>query len=344
MLPATRVATMGVFAGVSDQLALRAQMAGLSPSSPVGLWLRNQDSDQTRETYLRAVLAFADWLGSQRLRANIADATFEDLLSYKEHLTARELKAGTVEGHLRRLASLYSFLVDRGEIARSPARGLKLPKVRDERMKRAWASEEVWAFLAAIGKSSQDTSLLTLRDRALFGLMFRNGLRVSELAGANVGDLCIKMGHAILEIRGKGGHQGDAVLIERTFNAIRDYLAARDIAAGAVLESRDGPWRDAPLFLAIHGGGWRPSVKEPGRLSRFSINARMIAIGTAAGISRDILYPHAGRHTFASHLAALGIPLPQIQVATRHANIQTLMGYVHVQDAIINNAAKRIDF
>jgi site-specific recombinase XerD len=326
-----------------DTLATRAASTGLSADGPVGLWLRNLESVQSQDSYLRRVLSFGEWLGRERLRRDVTTATFEDILAYREYLEGLGRKVSTVQNHLRTLSSLYSFLVARGVLAAHPMTALKIPSETDETTKRAWTMEEFGAFMHIIPKDT----VLGLRDRALFGLLFRNGPRVSEVVGANVGDLAVKSGHAVLEVRGKGRKRGDMVLVERTLRPIAEYLEARGIHAGAVLKTEAGAsdWRALPLFLASDGAG-RPRQDggrkdDTGRMSRKTVNARMHAYGLQAGIDPAILHPHAARHTFASVLAEQGVPLHQIQVATRHASLAALQKYLHQQERILNNAAKR---
>ena len=60
-----------------------------------------------------------------------------------------------------------------------------------------------------------------------------------------------------------------------------------------------------------------------------ALSARMRAASQAAGITKKATC-HILRHSFATHLAAAGVPLHQIQAYLGHAHIETTMVYGHL--------------
>ncbi len=74
--------------------------------------------------------------------------------------------------------------------------------------------------------------------------------------------------------------------------------------------------------------------KQPFNTKR--LNRRLAAIRKKAGM-RKVGW-HMLRHTFASHLAMKGVPLPTVQALLGHANITTTMRYAHVAPSTLRTA------
>ncbi|OGG55925.1 MAG: hypothetical protein A3F84_09845 [Candidatus Handelsmanbacteria bacterium RIFCSPLOWO2_12_FULL_64_10] len=88
---------------------------------------------------------------------------------------------------------------------------------------------------------SQPTSLLrtSLRDRALFSLLYRSGLRVGEALSLDVADVNLEGG--TFRVVGKGNAERVGYLSEETRPLLRRYLRSRgNPQAGPLFESREG--------------------------------------------------------------------------------------------------------
>lgn len=59
-------------------------------------------------------------------------------------------------------------------------------------------------------------------------------------------------------------------------------------------------------------------------------------VSNAAGIGN--IGWHTLRHTFASHLAVRGVPVPVVQALLGHASISTTMRYAHVAPSALRSA------
>jgi site-specific recombinase XerD len=53
---------------------------------------------------------------------------------------------------------------------------------------------------------------------------------------------------------------------------------------------------------------------------------------------------HDFRHTFASHLAMAGVPLPTLQKLLGHRDIQTVMIYAHLSPSHIHQSVEALPF
>jgi site-specific recombinase XerD len=147
---------------------------------------------------------------------------------------------------------------------------------------------------------------IRLRDQAVLELLYGSGLRVSELCGLSETD--VDLGHGWALVWGKGGKQRRSPLSENAVLAL-------------------GLWLD----------GGRPSMEvETSPKDALFLNNRGARLGP-----RDVrrilerrsptpTYPHALRHSFATHLLDGGADLRVVQELLGHASVRTTQVYTHV--------------
>jgi integrase/recombinase XerC len=152
----------------------------------------------------------------------------------------------------------------------------------------------------------------TLRDSAIIEVLYGAGLRVSELVSLNMDSVDLKAGTA--DVRGKGGKERIAPLGRKAVHALKAYLEVRGdiVRKGAEPDGR-------AMFLSRRGG----------RLTSRSVERMVHQRGLVAG-ARQNLYPHALRHSFATHLLDSGADLRAIQELLGHASLSTTQKYTHV--------------
>lgn len=148
-------------------------------------------------------------------------------------------------------------------------------------------------------------SIQTLRDRVLFDVIYRHGLRRSEAANLRVSD--IDLNEATINIRRlKGSRSGVYRLHPTSLRLLRSYLRDRD---------SDNPF----LF--------------PGRLPGTHITAQAIyhacrKYARAAKASRS--NPHAFRHACGIGLLDSGLDLVDVADHLGHRSLATAMRYAAV--------------
>lgn len=183
-----------------------------------------------------------------------------------------------------------------------PRKKRKLPKII--------SATEARRLLAAAAEGRGDVGL---RDEAMLTLLYRAGLRVSEVVAIKPGDLDSEGVIRLYDAKGGDGtayFDGEAVwpLIER-------WLAIR--------RSWVGPDYDGPLFCKQTGD--KITVRYIQRLVK--------RLKSDVGIPEDRkLTPHVLRHTFATELIEEGMPITEVQSAMRHAHLATTAIYLHVRD------------
>ncbi len=247
---------------------------------------------------LRGFLAF---LGTQGTGEDPASADAFLIRSYLAFLSRRGLSKRSIQRHLSTLRAFYRHLIRTGGAERDPAAAVPLPKA-EKRLPKALTSREVAALLEAGGG---DASWRSLRDRAIFELLYASGLRVSELTSLNLEDL--QYSSRFLRVRGKGGKERIVPFGAMAEEAIRAYTARRPASPTAA--------------LFVNRGG--------GRLTSRSVH-RAVLRQVAAVLTEQGVSPHTFRHTFATHLLEAGADLRVIQELLGHASLATTQIYTHV--------------
>lgn len=212
----------------------------------------------------------------------------------------------TINRTLAAIRHFHKFCVREGYATSNPAalvdgpgRGLQLPKAIDEEA------------VAKIIEAASGDSPRELRDRAMLELLYGAGLRVSELVGLDIDD--IDLDERTLRCLGKGSKERVVPLGRPGADAVRRYLRT---GRGELASAKGST---AALFL---GTGGR-------RLSRQSA-WRCVKRYAALVNPNTRVFPHALRHSYATHLVARGADVRVVQEALGHARLSTTQVYTLV--------------
>jgi site-specific recombinase XerD len=229
----------------------------------------------------------------------------EDLSGVTRRVTRRFLAHLDTRGYARRsvarkASAVRAFFADaarRGVVATNPVAGLASPK-RPHTLARAIPSGALGTMLDGVDSSDP----IGLRDRALLEMLYATGLRVSELASLHVGDVG---GGDFLTVDGKGGRQRAVPVSRPARRALDAYLdRGRPAMAGA----------DAAGALWVGARGGPLDTRGIRRVARNRL-------GT---------FPHALRHSFATHLLEGGADLRAVQELLGHIELATTQLYTSV--------------
>jgi integrase/recombinase XerD len=214
--------------------------------------------------------------------------------------------SSTINRYLAAIRHFHRFCVREGfartnpaALVDGPSRGLSLPKALDE------------AYVAQMLEAASGGTARELRDRAMLELLYGAGLRVSELVGLDVDEVDLE--DRTVRCIGKGDKERIVPIGSEAVDAIRRYLreGRRELASAAA--------STAALFLNTRGG----------RISRQS--AWALVKRYASLIDPDArVFPHALRHSFATHLMARGADVRAVQEALGHARLSTTQVYTLV--------------
>jgi integrase/recombinase XerC len=207
---------------------------------------------------------------------------------------------------LSTLRSFFRYLIKTGVIDANPAEGVLTPK-REKTLPVYLSVDAIFRLLDSI----ETDSLLAARNRAFFETLYSSGIRVSELAGLDVGDL--DAAGSALRVLGKGGKQRVVPIGRKAQLSIADYRERLRAETGIGMD------RNGPLFLN--------RMRE--RITPRSIARILKKLAAACGIATPVS-PHTLRHTFATHLLDAGADLRSVQELLGHKNLSTTQKYTHV--------------
>ncbi len=200
------------------------------------------------------------------------------------------------------LRSFIKFLRSNGVLKGNPVFGVPLPK-SSRPLPKFLTETEIGNLLSTpegYDRKQQN------RDRAVLELIYSSGLRRSEVALLNVGDVDYLAG--TVRVFGKGSKERIVPVGLGALKCLRDYLKDR-------VHTEDS----APLFINSRG-------------TRLSDSGVVFVL--ARWIKRTSLLkkitPHTLRHSFATHLMNNGCDIRTVQEMLGHASLQTTQIYTHV--------------
>ncbi len=242
----------------------------------------------------------------------VAQADVSDFLaSLREGSPGRRpLSATSAARTIVAVRGLHRFLALEGEVPADPAVDVTPPRP-PSRLPKAIPVEDVERLLAA---ASLGDTAVSLRDRALFEVLYGAGARISEAVGLDVDDLDLDdPGQGSVRLLGKGGKERLVPVGRYAREAVLAYLVRG--RPELATRGRGGP----AVFLNQRGS----------RLSRQSAWAALQASAQRAGLSGH-LSPHTLRHSFATHLLDGGADVRVVQELLGHASVTTTQIYTMV--------------
>jgi site-specific recombinase XerD len=165
-------------------------------------------------------------------------------------------------------------------------------------------SEEVAAL---IGQCSTKAPT-GVRNRAMIWLLYRSGLRVSELVAIRPADVKLSE-HSIRLLGTKSGNPQTRGFHPSADDALMRWMDKR----------REYGFRNGPLFCTLDGGPIHPQYVR-NLLKR-------LADDKHAGLGRRV-HPHALRHTYADELRRAGVDVVTISKLLGHSSIAVTARYL----------------
>ena len=252
-------------------------------------------SENTLQAYRRDLAQFFDYCA----RSGLEDVRDVERRHARRYLAFLDTRGYSRTSIIRKASASRAFYNDagrRGDVDANPFEDVaRLRKARS--LPHALASRTV-----INGIESIDTSTAVgLRDRAIIDTLYSTGLRISELASLSVDEV----GLDLLTVEGKGRKVRQVPIgrpaqesISRYFENGRGALATADAERALWVGVRGGP---------LDSRGIRRVVKK--RLATF---------------------PHALRHSFATHLLEGGADLRTVQDLLGHTDLATTQIYTAV--------------
>jgi len=248
------------------------------------------------KNYLNIIKHFVVWVD-----VPVEDAAHLTISHYIDHLMRKRLAPKTVNCHVNGIRQFYHYLREEEGVAiANPVRRSHIQKM-SRPLPRHLRDEQVEDFFKVVKG---------YRDKAMFMLMLRCGLRVEEVANLTMGVVDVKR-RTILVEDGKGSKDRIVYMSNDVLQALAAYLRVRP-ASGA-----------RKIFLAEKG----PCTGKP--ISIRGIQRRMECYARKAKIKVSC---HHLRHTMATQMLNADADLSTIQDLLGHSNVKTTQRYCRVSN------------
>ena len=253
-------------------------------------------SGHTTAAYGRDLAQFLEFCDRLEIR-DVADIDRHAVRRFQAQLVSRGYASSSIARKVSAVRSFFADAVRRELVVVDPTVDLP-PRRRPFRLPRAVPARALADLLDRVdGDSPTD-----LRDRAMLETLYGTGLRVSELAALRIRDVA---GVDLIRVLGKGAKERVVPLAGEARRSLDRYLFSGRPSLRADAS-------DDHVWLGVRGG------PLGARGVRRVVRARL---GT---------FPHALRHSFATHLLERGADLRTVQELLGHVELATTQTYTAV--------------
>lgn len=289
-------------------------MSQVSDTSPIDtsvkaflryLETERQLSPNTVLGYRRDLEKFAGFLVTEDIPAQSVQTHH-----IRQYVAGQHRKGASGKSLQRALSAIrmyYQYMIRQGHTRSNPALGVATPKT-PKKLPKTLDTDQVTQLLSSGVKDWH-----RLRDHAILELFYSSGLRLTELAQADINKIDLEAG--TIRVVGKGNKARLVPVGSIAITAIKTWLDVR-----ADLPNKQRTIEDPEALF----------VSELGRrLSQRSIQLRVKKWAAEKGIPGN-LHPHMLRHSFASHLLESSQDLRAVQELLGHSDISTTQIYTHL--------------
>jgi len=196
------------------------------------------NNDHTSKAYLNAAKRFAAWCELRGI-SELADVQAFHVAAFRKDLQA-EFSPPTVKQHLAALRMLFDWLVTGQILEVNPAHAVRGPKYVVKTGKTpVLNAKEARGLL----DSTDASSLVELRDRALIGLMVYSFARVNAALQMKVSDYFVQGRRGWIRLHEKGGKEHAVPCHHNLERFLDEYITAAGIVGDA----------GGPLFRTFKG-------------------------------------------------------------------------------------------
>ncbi len=252
---------------------------------------RRNYSDHTVKNYLHRLKLFLEWLAVPVEKASSLEVKY-----YIDFLLEKQLEAHSINSHISSIRGFYNFLLNEKDVRLSNPVTTGMALREPHPLPRHLKDVDVEFFLKSVKKS---------RDKAIFMLMLRCGLRVEEVANLTL-DAIDYQRSQIMVLRGKGSKDRIVYISDDSAEALAAYLNVRP------------PVREQKVFLVEKGIYRRQPISVRGIQKRIEYYSKKYGVSVSC---------HQLRHTMATQLLNADADLVSIQGILGHSRIKTTQRY-----------------
>ncbi len=216
--------------------------------------------------------------------------------SYIKNLSIKGYSNSTINRKISSLKSFEKWLYEMNKIHTIHSKKIKYLKM-PQTLPEVLSSSYINQLIDELETSTDED----IRDKAIIELLYSSGLRVSELVNLDLEDF---NDNEIIKVSGKGKKERVVPLNSKAINAIQVWKN----------NSRSNIAHTSEKSLFVGRRGSRIDVRQ---VRRIVLNK----LGT---------YPHAVRHSFATHLLEGGADIRIVQELLGHEDPNTTQIYTHI--------------
>lgn len=259
---------------------------------------RSNHKPRTIDSSFTSITFFLDFYGKSG-KKELKEIERSDLEAFIEREQDRGMNISTVRTRMASIVAFLHFLLEQNLIPATVFKKrirLKLP----DTLPRAMNPQDLKKLLSTIDHT---------RDRALFFLLLRTGMRIGEALGLTMNDVDLKERKVNL-FQGEKNDMGRVV-----------YLSNDAVFC----LKRWFTWRDPEKVFIFYGKGAAPMCYSTAR-------TRFVKYLQEAGLTHKGYTVHCLRHTYASELLNAGMRLEVLQHLMGHKDIEMTRRYARLTD------------
>ena len=257
---------------------------------------RRNCAPNTVKNYLNLIRHFVIWVD-----VPVGEVTHTTVSGYIDHLMKKRMAPKTVNCHLDGISQFYHYLKEEEELAiANPVKKSHHQKM-SRPLPRHLKDDQVSALFNQVKEP---------RDRAMFILILRCGLRVEEVANLTRGVIDVKR-RTILVEDGKGGKDRVVYMSQDALQSLAAYLRVRPAS------------RSRKIFLAQKGTYTGHPISIRGIQKRMEYYAHKANLKVSC---------HHLRHTMATQMLNADADLCTIQDLLGHSNVKTTQRYCRISN------------
>jgi len=257
---------------------------------------RRNCAPNTVKNYLNMIKHFVVWVD-----VPVEEVTHTTVSRYIDYLMKKRLAPKTVNCHLDGIRQFYHYLKEEeGMAITNPIRKNHMQKM-SRPLPRHLRDEQVENFFKTVRG---------YRDRAMFMLMLRCGLRVEEVANLAIGAIDVNR-RTILVEDGKGAKDRIVYMSNDALRALATYVKVRRTS------------RTRKIFLVEKGPCTGQAISIRGIQKRMEHYAHKAKIRVSC---------HHLRHTMATQMLNADADLSTIQDLLGHSSVKTTQRYCRVSN------------
>ena len=274
-------------------------------------------SPLTVRNYRRDIEDFLGFLGLQRETFNPKTIRKESIEEWIIYLSQRRnLSSASINRGVATLRTLWRWMLVQQLVERDIVSGLHSLKA-SRRLPVFVPDSRMMAVVEGVKADLDSEDYDRRRDAMVVVLFFTTGLRLSELANANVEDVAAD--YSSIRVVGKGRKERIVPLLHSVQEMLKKYFSqnySQNICIG----------QKKALILS----------KKQERLSQRTMQRIVDRVLKAAGVQGKTS-PHVLRHTFATHLLSRGADLRDIQELLGHSSLRATQVYTHTDIERLRN-------